>query len=226
MPGSGRQGMLVTNSPSRHERSTRRMVFRQSRRAVADFCCSSNGGSNGLVPDRPFVSFAGSILGTDCDADCPTVDTAGCPASFRSLFRGNGGRSGDGRSDGHLLSSEHLGVRSHRFHRRIGVRRAARRSKCVPIRKHHARDRVASFPIHQRSASRVSPILRSIHRACHRPCACRPLAEIGAGRYDEGTSRSGQFKMKCGQRPCQSFTNWSCASLRPARNPQLADPIG
>jgi len=59
-------------------------------RTEASFDSGQLAASGVLASDRPFISLAGSLLGSDLDTDCHAVD-AGCRvADFRAAFHGDG----------------------------------------------------------------------------------------------------------------------------------------
>jgi len=73
--------------------------------------CGSNCSSDGCVlPGRPLVSVAGSVLGAHVDVNRYAVDPECRAAHFRAVCRGDRGRSSSWRSHRRLLPRKRLGV--------------------------------------------------------------------------------------------------------------------
>lgn len=88
----------------------------------AGICGSDRGSGCRVLPDRPLVPVAGSLLGTHVDIDSHAVDPECRAAYFCAVCRGDSRRSSSWCGHRRLFSRKHWGVWCGGFHNRIALR--------------------------------------------------------------------------------------------------------
>src|SRR5216684_4328894 len=102
--------------------ATRCMDYRQGSSSVCGICGADRASGGCVLPDRPLVSLAGSLLGAYVHPHRHAVHPERRSAHFRAVCRGNSRRGSGWRSDRCLLPRKRLGVRRCSFHNRAALR--------------------------------------------------------------------------------------------------------
>src|SRR5229473_931752 len=127
---------------------------RQREPLVSNACGSNCGGGNCVLPHRPFISLAGTTLGSHLDTDCHAIDLGRGAADLRAAFRWNGDWGCCWGAYRYLVLRKRLGIRGSDFLDRADLRSFAHREKRIPLCQHHVGDCNASDAIRQRVANR------------------------------------------------------------------------